>query len=185
MFQADLFRDSAPSEVRRLAAPPPTTTVTILERLSASCKRPRYAFMVLNLLVEASQRTGSAGPYVLVGDLRVPVRDWLCDALMPVAQRDPRRLSIEGRVRQMLEDANALPSDPDRAQRLVDEKVLERIRISGRTNVSRAVSELVQAGLVKRHYQGFRVDHHNRGAKRQAVYVVTDPVLRALSRSTI
>jgi len=46
------------------------------------------------------------------------------------------------------------------------------------------VSELVRAGLVKRHYQGFRVDHHNRGAKRQAVYVVTDPVMRALSRAT-
>ncbi|MYL99489.1 hypothetical protein GR702_17100 [Novosphingobium sp. FGD1] len=184
MFQADLFRDSRPSEPMRLAAPPPTTTVSILERLSTNCKRPRYAFMVLNLLVEASQRTGSAGPYVLVGDMRVPVRDWLCDALVPVAQRDPRRLSIEGRVRQMLEDAGALPADPDDAQRLVDEKVLERIRISGRTNVSRAVSELVRAGLVKRHYQGFRVDHHNRGAKRQAVYVVTEPVMRALSRAT-
>ena len=184
MFQADLFRDSRPSEPMRLAAPPPTTTVSILECLSTSCKRPRYAFMVLNLLVEASQRTGSAGPYVLVGDLRVPVRDWLCDALVPVAQRDPRRLSIEGRVRQMLEDACELPLDPDDAQRLVDEMVLERIRISGRTNVSRAVSELVRAGLVKRHYQGFRVDHHNRGAKRQAVYVVTEPVMRALSRAT-
>lgn len=184
MFQADLFRDNRHSEPMRLAAPPPTTTVSILECLSTSCKRPRYAFMVLNLLVEASQRTGSAGPYVLVGDLRVPVRDWLCDALVPVAQRDPRRLSIEGRVRQTLEDACALPPDPDVAQRLIDQTVLERIRISGRTNVSRAVSELVRAGLVKRHYQGFRVDHHNRGAKRQAVYVVTEPVMRALSRAT-
>lgn len=184
MFQADLFRDSRPSEQVRLVAPCPTTTVSILERLSNSCKRPRYAFMVLNLLVEASQRTGSAGPYVLVGDLRVPVRDWLCDALVPVAQRDPRRLSIEGRVRQVLEDACELPADPEDAQRLVDGMVLERIRISGRTNVSRAVSELVRAGFVKRHYQGFRVDHHNRGAKRQAVYVVTDPVMRALSRAT-
>jgi len=32
---------------------------------------------------------------------------------------------------------------------------------------------MVAAGLLRRHYQGYRVDHHNRGAQRQAVYTLT------------
>ncbi|WP_409934962.1 hypothetical protein [Novosphingobium sp. 9] len=152
----------------------------ILERLSRDCERPRYCFMVLNLIVQAAARTGSAGPWVRDGERNVPVRDWLCEALAPVAQRDPRRLAISGRVRAELEAKGEMPGDPEAAVRAIEEGVAERIRLSGRTNVSRAVSQLVRAGLVRRHYQGYRVDHANRGAQRQAVYTVSDEVRRAM-----
>lgn len=180
MFQPDFF--AAASDAKR-AAPqhePALDLPGVLERLTAVCERPRYSFMVLNLIAQASGRSGSAGPYVRDGDRQVPVRDWLCNALAPVARRDPRRLSIAKKVRLELEQRNELPSDAAAAERLITAEVQKRIRLSGRTNVSRAVSELVRAGFVRRHYQGYRVDHHNRGAQRQAVYTITDEVRRAL-----
>ena len=64
---------------------------------------------------------------------------------------------------------------------MIDTEVRGRLRQSGRSNISRAVSDLVRAGLVRRHYQGYAVDHHNRGAQRQAVYQVTDLARRALA----
>ena len=91
-----------------------------------------------------------------------------------------RRLAIAHKVRAKLEQRNELPSDTAAAELLIAAEVQKRIRLSGRTNVSRAVSELVKAGFVQRHYQGYRVDHHNRGAQRQAVYTITDEVRRAL-----
>lgn len=181
MFQHDLFpplrRDEPAGRCasRRLLELP-----AILERLAKSCERPRYSFMVLNLIAQAGARSGSAGPYIREGDRLIPIRDWLCDALLPVAQRDPRRLAVSEKVRRELEIERALPADPEVAQRLVDERVGERLRRSGRTNVSRAVSELVRAGLVTRHYQGYRVDHRNRGAQRQAVYTIVPEARRAL-----
>jgi hypothetical protein len=42
----------------------------------------------------------------------------------------------------------------------------------------------VRAGLVKRHYQGWRTNHHNRGAGREVVYTVTPDALAALRRGT-
>jgi len=180
MFQPDLFAMEQGAEAASIAQAPLLDLPAILERLTVICERPRYSFMVLNLIAQASAKTGEAGPYVKVGEQRVPVRDWLCDALTPVAQRDPRRLGIAGRVRAELEASNALPKDEAEAVRLIEAQVHRRIRLSGRTNVSRAVSELVRAGLVRRHYQGYRVDHQNRGAQRQAVYSVTDEARRAL-----
>lgn len=38
--------------------------------------------MVLNLIAKfANSNNGSAGPYVVEEDRRVPLRDWLCDSL--------------------------------------------------------------------------------------------------------
>src|SRR5204863_144177 len=104
MFQPDLF--SLEDCARPVKAGEPTRPLdlpAILERLTIVCERPRYSFMVLNLIAQASAQTGSAGPYIREGDRRIPVRDWLCDALVPVAQRDPRRLAIADKVRQDLE----------------------------------------------------------------------------------
>ncbi|WP_347304661.1 hypothetical protein V5740_14150 (plasmid) [Croceibacterium sp. TMG7-5b_MA50] len=183
MIQPDLFAAPVP-------APAPVAEVSagrcvldlpaILERLSAACQRPRYCFMVLNLIAEAGGAAGAAGPYVRSDGGDVPVRDWLCDALVPVARRDPRRRAIADRVRRDLALAGALPTDAAEATRVVEAEVRERVRQSGRTNVSRAVSELVRAGLLTRHYQGWRVDHANRGAQRQAVYTLPGPVREAL-----
>lgn len=185
MTQPDLFaaatgQGRAPVPAEPAAASAPVDLRAILERLARMCERPRYSFMVLNLIAQAGAGTGSAGPYVSEGGRHVPVRDWLCDALLPVARRDPRRLAIEGRVRRELACARTLPADPAEAERVVEDEVRRRVRQSGRTNVSRAVSELVHAGLVRRHYQGYRVDHENRGAQRQAVYTITEEARAAL-----
>jgi hypothetical protein len=106
------------------------------------------------------------------------LRDWLCDALTPMGRRDPRRLALEARVRDELAAEGSLPAAPAAAAALIEREVRERVRASGKTNVSRAVSELVRAGLLHRHYQGYRVDHHNRGAQRQAVYTLSAPARR-------
>ncbi|AXB80237.1 hypothetical protein [Novosphingobium sp. P6W] len=180
MFQPDLFvADAKPHPVRAQLACP-LDLPGILDRLSLVCKRPRYSYMVLNLIAQAGARTGEAGPYVRVGEALVPIRDWLCDALVPLARRDPRRHGIADRVRQDLTIRGIMPAEPEAAEKLVEEEIAKRIRHSGRTNVSRAVSELVRAGLIRRHYQGYRVDHQNRGAQRQAVYTMTEEARLAL-----
>jgi hypothetical protein len=145
---------------------------SLLEMLARSSSRPRYAFMVLNLIAQVSRSDGSAGPLVAKGGSLFPLRDWLCDALTPRGQRDPRRVALEERIRSDLDMSGTLPSDADQATTMVEVAICEHVRASGKTNVSRAVSELVRAGLLKRHYQGYCVDHHNRGAQRQAVYVL-------------
>ncbi|MFH8654805.1 hypothetical protein ACH37Y_19100 [Sphingomonas paucimobilis] len=180
MFQPDFFAAEGNAERAAPQDAPALDLPSLLDRLTAVCERPRYSFMVLNLIAQASAQSGSAGPYVREGDREVPVRDWLCDALVPVARRDPRRLAIADKVRAKLEQRNELPSDTAAAELMIAAEVQKRIRLSGRTNVSRAVSELVKAGFVQRHYRGYRVDHHNRGAQRQAVYTITDEVRRAL-----
>lgn len=174
--QPDLFAAS-PVTSRRIGMP------EIIEIVSAHSRRPRYAFMVLNLIARAAGGRDRAGPYVQDGDRRVQIRDWLCEALIPVAQRDPRRRAIIETVRSELERSRRLPNDPVEAEWLVQEGVRARVLRSGRCNVSRAVSDLVNAGLLKRHYQGVYVDHANRGAQREAVYVLTPAVRMAFNSS--
>ncbi|AGH51805.1 hypothetical protein G432_20615 (plasmid) [Sphingomonas sp. MM-1] len=152
----------------------------ILDLLASQSRRPRYTFMVLNLISEAADASGKVGPYVVQGDQPLPVRDWLCDALATMAQRDPRRRRLEAEVMSQLE--SMLPTDEQLALPLIRNAVRERIRASNRPNISRAVSDLVRTGLLKRHYQGWRTDHHNRGAGRQAVYTVHQEALAALRR---
>jgi hypothetical protein len=66
---------------------------------------------------------------------------------------------------------------------MIEEEVQQRARLAGKTNLSRAVSELVAADLLRRHYQGYRVNHHNRGAQRQAVYTLIGAARLLLGRS--
>lgn len=157
----------------------------VLARVATASMRPRYTFMVLNLIARAARGDGSAGPYVREGDRVVPIREWLCDAMTPMAARDHRRLAIASRVQADLVTEGRLPQDPRAAHAAIDDRVRERVRASGKTAVSRAVSELVKAGLIRRHYQGYRVDHENRGAQRQAVYTVLPAVRAALGRSAV
>src|SRR3546814_1629523 len=98
----------------------------------------------------------------------VPVRDWLCQALAPLAQRDCRRRAMIDAVRADL-ISRAGMVDPEEMERRLEQEVRSRILRSGRTNVSRVVSDLVRAGLLRRHYQGSRVDHPNRGAQREGI----------------
>lgn len=145
----------------------------LLDQLSHCCSRPRYAFMLLTLIADVARLDGSAGPMVRVGKALVPLRDWLCDALTPMGHRDPRRMALVERVREELRKEERLTGDAAVDEALVQDEVRARVRASGKTNLSRAASELVKAGLLKRHYQGYRVDHLNRGAQRQAVYTLT------------
>jgi hypothetical protein len=161
----------------------PLNLPALIERIADVSPRPRYTFMVLNLIAKvAGANSGSAGPYVVEDDRRISLRDWLCDSLVPMAQRDPRRLRIVEEVKTSLLEQNALPQDRVEADRVIASEVRERVRRSGRCNVSRAVSDLVRAGLVRRHYQGYWVDHHNRGAQREAVYTITPAAAAALGR---
>lgn len=186
MFQTDLFTDLGDARrmteregrvERQLDLP------GVLARLSQVSERPRHAFMVLNLIAKAGGAAGRAGPYVRDEGRAVLIREWLCDALVPMAHRDPRRIARAAAVRAELEKAKALPDDPASAARLVNEEVRLRVRRTGLTHVSRAVSDLVKAGLIARHYEGYRVDHHNRGAQRHAVYTVLPATRRALASS--
>lgn len=193
MFQTDLFAE--PRESRRAtelvsrAAPiaPAERQLDlpgILARLSVVSERPRHAFMVLNLIAKAGGASGRAGPYVRHEGEAVLIREWLCDALVPMAHRDPRRIARAAAVRTELEARGILPDDPASAERAVDEEVRSRVRRTGLTHVSRAVSDLVKAGLIARHYEGYRVDHVNRGAQRHAVYTVLPATLRALATAS-
>lgn len=151
----------------------------LLEILAHSSARPRYSFMVLNLIAKAAGPNGSAGPIIMNEGERITVRDWLCDALAPMSHRDPRRRALHERVRGELAGEGVLPENSVEAERVIDSVVRLRVRASGKTNVSRAVSDLVRAGLLFRHYQGYCVDHHNRGGQRQAVYTLS-PAARGL-----
>ncbi len=183
MFQqADLF-ETAPRPLPQAADT--LDLQGIIARIAEISTRPRYTFMVLNLIAKAAGRnSGSAGPYVIERGERVALRDWLSDALVPMANRDARRLAIINEVRSELARSNCLPDDPAAADRVIADEVKARVRHSGRCNVSRAVSDLVRAGLVGRHYQGYRVDHHNRGAQREAVYTITSAAVAALAGRT-
>ena len=105
MFQqADLFEPAArPSKSM--------DTPALLAVIAAASPRPKFTYMLLQLIAEIADDAGRAGPYVAVDGGAVPVRDWLCDALVPMAQRDARRRSTIEAVRAELEHAKALPSD--------------------------------------------------------------------------
>lgn len=155
---------------------------TILRRLADVSARPRYAFMVLNLISEAADSGGHAGPMVVHGSRALLLRDWLSDALSPLA-RGQRRDLLRQRVAASL--AVELPVDPLLAEAIVIAAVDERVRTSSKTNVSRAVGDLLRAGLVRRHYSGWRTNHHNRGGQRSAVYTVEANALAALRRRSM
>jgi len=187
VFQADLFSPPAAQPKSKKSAhrhAPELDLPALLDRLTLISQRPRYSFMVLTLIDQIADATGSAGPWVQTGKGAVRIRDWLTDALLPVARRDPRRLVIAAKVRRDLERRHALPKDQAAAEAVVQEELRNRLRVSGRTNVSRAVSELVRTGLVRRHYQGYRVDHVNRGAQRNAAYTIVPEARRALARAS-
>lgn len=156
----------------------------LLDQLARNSTRPRYAFMLLNLIAEVAGPDGQAGPWIKAGNDQVLLRDRLCDALTPMGRRDPRRQALTERVRQELTEKSLLPTEPSLADILVDEEVRDRVRAAGKTNLSRAVTELVNAGLLKRHYQGYRIDHRNRGAQRHAVYILAGRARCLLARQS-
>lgn len=151
---------------------------SILAVLTKASSRPRYAFLVLGLIAEAARADGQAGPWIQVpAGERVVLRDWLATALVPLAAGHHRRAALRARV------AARVPSD-DPAR--IDAALAQEALAIGKANVSRAVSDLVRAGFVQRHYAGYATDHVNRGGRRLAVYAVAPAILNAIrSRPTL
>lgn len=61
----------------------------------------------------------------------VRLRDWLCDALSPMAHRDPRRIALTERVRIELEGQARLAKDSKAAADAIDLAVRLRVRRPG------------------------------------------------------
>lgn len=155
----------------------------VLKRLAQVSSRPRYAFMLLNLVAQVARSDGSAGPWIRCdGDL-VSLRDWLCDALTPMVQRAPRSAALAERVESDLARNGLLPGDPEKRRGVIVAEMRARVRTAGKSNLSRAVSELVKAGLLRRHYQGYSVNHQNRGGQRHAVYTLIGDARRLVPAS--
>jgi hypothetical protein len=148
--------------------------------LAEVSSRPRYAFLVLQLVAEIADGRGQAGPYVSRGGEAALLRDWLCRRLLPLSEQSGRRSALRARVAASIRDR--LTGDADRDAALVDAAAREQAEAVGRANVSRAISDLVRAGLVTRHYAGYATNHENRGGGRHAVYVVSPAVLTLLGR---
>ena len=161
---------------------------TILDRLSAHSRRPRFAFMVLNLLSEAADSRGQAGPLVTHNGETLPIRLWLGGTLARLGAHQARRAAMRRRVAATLDVPTAVSdranSRPEQEAEEFERVVQERARTAGGANVSRAVSDLVKCGLVKRTYAGRWTGHHNRGGERHAVYIVEADALAALRRGT-
>jgi hypothetical protein len=58
----------------------------------------------------------------------VPVRGWLSDALVPVAQRVPRRRAIADKVRRVLAAKHARRRGPEATERIIDAQVRNPVR---------------------------------------------------------
>src|SRR3546814_16808809 len=110
--------------------------------------------MILDLIAKIAGPNGSAGPLVIDGGSAIPIREWLCDALVPMGSSYPRRMALAHRVRQEMEEAGPLPQNPAAAEREIDAEVRTRVRASGKTTVRRAVSDHVRARKRKRHEPG-------------------------------
>lgn len=151
----------------------PSQMSALLDRLAQTSSRPRYAFMVLSLIAEVASPSGEAGPFVHRCGEAFTLRNFLCDSLAPMGGRDPRRLALAKRVEVDLKTQGLLDGDRSHIENLIAQEVRKRVRASGKTNLSRAVSELVAAGLLRRYYKGYAVDHENRGGQRHAVYALT------------
>jgi hypothetical protein len=143
--------------------------------------RPRYAFLLLQLVAELADERGHAGPFVPRGNVQMLLRDWLCTQLLPMSEQKRRRAALRSRV--MVSLRSQLTGDPEVDDPRIEHAVGEQVLAVGRANVSRAISDLVRGKLMTRHYAGYATNHHNRGGGRHAVYVVEPWVLRLLRRS--
>lgn len=154
------------------------TTADVLASLASYSARPRFAYILLGLMSEVADNKGRVGP--LVGQNAMTVRDWLASSVVPLSAHHRRRKALLDRMR--LQFAAELEDNPDTMEQILQAKLDERAMQAAKTNISRAMTELERAGLVKRHYAGYRTNHHNRGGRRFAVYTVMPEALAALRR---
>lgn len=155
----------------------------ILDTLSRTSSRPRYAYMVLTLLAEQAGPGNKAGPFIQEQGRAIPLREWIGDRLARMSGRDKRRRALELRIRLAMRDQ--LPDDLIDAQAMVDQAVATHVRTTGADNASRVVAELERCGYLKRHYQGYRTNHANRGGQRNLVCVLDGDAVAALRRRDV
>jgi len=148
--------------------------------LVEASNRPRYAFLVLQLVAEIADGRGQAGPFVAQSGVPVLLREWLCSQLLPMSAQPARRAALRARVAEGLKAE--LTGKPEFDAARIEVAVEEQVQAVGRANVSRAISDLVRAGLMSRHYAGYATNHKNRGGGRHAVYVVKPSVLALLRK---
>lgn len=160
----------------------PLSVGHILAKLAEVSKRPRQAFVILNLISEVAGPDGRAGPWVDLDNSPILVRDWLGLQLLPLMSKSPARQQLRQRLRVAMK--HDLPADPDAAEAMIDQAVRERALKTNKTIISRAVTDLEAAGLVTRRYEGYLRPHVNRGAQRHAVYIVNAEARAALQRGT-
>ena len=151
--------------------------------LARASRRPRYAFLVLQLVAEVADGRGQAGPRVMINRQPQLLRDWLCSQLLPLSEQVARRSALRDRVAVTL--ADRLTGDPDIDAARLDHAVEEQVHAAIGANVSRAISDLVRAGLMTRFYAGYAANHANRGGGRHAVYVVKPFVLQLLRKPVV
>lgn len=157
---------------------------TILDTLSEKSTRPRYAFMVLNLLCEQAGPGNRAGPFITNPDGQpLPLREWLGERMSRMSGRDKRRRELTRRIRASMQDR--LPNDLIDAQKLVDEAVAAHVRSTGADNASRVLAELEQCGYLTRFYQGRVTNHENRGGLRNLVCILDGDAVAALRRKDV
>lgn len=149
--------------------------------LARASRRPRYAFLVLQLIAELADDRGQAGPYVECKGKAVLLRDWLCDQLLPISEQPVRRSALRERVKSSL--AGSLTGNDESDAGRIEQAIDEQVRAVGRANVSRAVSELVKAGIVSRFYKGYATNHANQGGGRNVVYVLDREVIQMLPKA--
>lgn len=95
MLQFDLFAPSIPTP-----APAPVVGLPDIVRIIAEHSgRPRYTFMVLDLIARAARTNGEAGPLVREGEVLVPIREWLAAAIAPSGARHHQRRATADKVR--------------------------------------------------------------------------------------
>lgn len=152
----------------------------VLALLSTTSRRPRYAFVVLQLITELADERGHAGPFVRSAGKIQLLREWLCEQLLPISEQTGRRAALRSRVEASL--AGTLSGNHEDDELRIEQAVDDQVRAAGRANISRAVSDLVRAGIMDRHYQGYATNHCNQGGGRNVVYVVKRDVLLLLSK---
>ena len=62
--------------------------------LAEVSSRPRYAFLVLQLVAEIADGRGHAGPYVHFDQKPVLLREWLCTQRLPMSEQTARRAAL-------------------------------------------------------------------------------------------
>jgi hypothetical protein len=131
-YQADLFEQLPPAAPQAMkAAPGRAPLPDLVDRIAAVTRRPRYALLVLELIAREAGPNGSLGPYVHSEEGRVPVRDWLCQKLAPLAKRDCRRRAMVEAARNDVMATARADSDPADLERACEARVQERIIRSG------------------------------------------------------